>query len=116
MEIKMCTCPNGHYYNADIYSSCPECGAASGMAAGAAPIPATAPAYNAPVFGGITSVAKGNITFEQMFLGKRQKTELDTGCKTARICHIAALACVATVEFGQAIYKIVVVALYAVVH
>ena len=58
MEIKMCTCPNGHYYNADIYSSCPECGAASGMAAGAAPIPATAPAYNAPVFGGAQPIEK----------------------------------------------------------
>ena len=36
MEIKMCTCPNGHYYNADIYSSCPECGAAAsgGMGGG----------------------------------------------------------------------------------
>ena len=58
MEIKMCTCPNGHYYNADIYSSCPECGAAAtgGMAGN---IPATAPAfgtpnggYNAPAYGG----------------------------------------------------------------
>ena len=28
MEIKMCTCPNGHYFNADIYARCPECGAA----------------------------------------------------------------------------------------
>ena len=27
MEIKMCTCPNGHYFNADIYDRCPECGA-----------------------------------------------------------------------------------------
>ena len=26
MEIKMCTCPNGHYFNADIYARCPECG------------------------------------------------------------------------------------------
>ena len=54
MEIKMCTCPNGHYYNADIYSSCPECGAASGMA-GAGNIPATAPAFgnfDAPAYGG----------------------------------------------------------------
>ena len=58
MEIKMCTCPNGHYYNADIYSSCPECGAsATGGVAGN--IPATAPAfgtpnagYNAPAYGG----------------------------------------------------------------
>jgi len=54
MEIKMCTCPNGHYYNADIYSSCPECGAASGNA-GAGNIPATAPAFgnfDAPAYGG----------------------------------------------------------------
>ena len=28
MEIKMCTCPNGHSFNADIYARCPECGAA----------------------------------------------------------------------------------------
>ena len=54
MEIKMCTCPNGHYYNADIYSSCPECGAAAGNV-GAGNIPATAPAFgnfDAPAYGG----------------------------------------------------------------
>ena len=37
MEIKMCTCPNGHSFNADIYARCPECGAApveGGQAAG----------------------------------------------------------------------------------
>jgi hypothetical protein len=54
MEIKMCTCPNGHYYNADIYSSCPECGAAAGNV-GAGSIPATAPAFgnfDAPAYGG----------------------------------------------------------------
>lgn len=28
MEIKMVQCPQGHYYNAAIHSSCPECGAA----------------------------------------------------------------------------------------
>jgi len=56
MEIKMCTCPNGHYYNADIYSSCPECGAvAPGNVPGS--IPATAPAFgnagqSAPAYGG----------------------------------------------------------------
>ena len=55
MEIKMCTCPNGHYYNADIYSSCPECGAAG--PAGAGGISPTAPAsapmgYGAPAYGG----------------------------------------------------------------
>ena len=51
MEIKMCTCPNGHYYNADIYSSCPECGAAAtGGMGGNAPgsIPPTAPAFGGP--------------------------------------------------------------------
>ena len=53
MEIKMCTCPNGHYYNADIYSSCPECGAGANVGAGN--IPATAPAFgnfDAPAYGG----------------------------------------------------------------
>ena len=53
MEIKMCTCPNGHYYNADIYSSCPECGAAANGSVGN--IPATAPAFgnfDAPAYGG----------------------------------------------------------------
>ena len=53
MEIKMCTCPNGHYYNADIYSSCPECGAAAN--GGVGNIPATAPAFgnfDAPAYGG----------------------------------------------------------------
>ena len=53
MEIKMCTCPNGHYYNADIYSSCPECGAGANVGAGS--IPATAPAFgnfDAPAYGG----------------------------------------------------------------
>jgi len=50
MEIKMCTCPNGHYYNADIYSSCPECGAGAGGAQG---IPPTAPAG---AFGGGSSI------------------------------------------------------------
>ena len=51
MEIKMCTCPNGHYYNADIYSSCPECGAAGPAGAGGiSPTgPASAPmGYGAP--------------------------------------------------------------------
>ncbi len=55
MEIKMCTCPNGHYYNADIYSSCPECGAAASGNVGAGNIPATAPAFgnfDAPAYGG----------------------------------------------------------------
>ncbi len=28
MEIKMVQCPNGHYYNAALHSSCPECGGA----------------------------------------------------------------------------------------
>lgn len=42
MDIKMQTCPNGHYYNAEIYTSCPECGAA-GMG-GAQPIGKTMPA------------------------------------------------------------------------
>lgn len=58
MEIKMCTCPNGHYYNADIYSSCPECGAAAGGSVGGNAggfggqgIPPTAPA-NAGGYGG----------------------------------------------------------------
>lgn len=60
MEIKMCTCPNGHYYNADIYSSCPECGAAAGGSAGfggAQGIPPTAPA-GAPMggFGGAQGI------------------------------------------------------------
>ena len=32
MEIKMIECPNGHYYNAAVHASCPEC-AASGAAA-----------------------------------------------------------------------------------
>ena len=60
MEIKMCTCPNGHYYNADIYSSCPECGAAAAPNPGVGNIPATAPAYNAnaPVFGGAQPIEK----------------------------------------------------------
>ena len=25
MEIKMVRCPNGHYYNAALHESCPEC-------------------------------------------------------------------------------------------
>jgi len=79
MEIKMCTCPNGHYYNADIYSSCPECGAAApapmgGTAGGygggdfpktsspnqgfnAAPIGATEPVFNNN-FGGAQPIGK----------------------------------------------------------
>lgn len=57
MEIKMCTCPNGHYYNADIYSSCPECGAAAGAPGfgGAQGIPPTAPA--APSMGGFGGIS-----------------------------------------------------------
>ena len=26
MEIKMLECPNGHYYNAAVHATCPECG------------------------------------------------------------------------------------------
>ena len=41
MEVKMVQCPFGHYYNAALHASCPECArnaAASGNAArGAAP-------------------------------------------------------------------------------
>lgn len=29
MEIQMTPCPNGHYYNSAIHSSCPECGASA---------------------------------------------------------------------------------------
>lgn len=41
MEIKMIECPNGHYYNAAIHSSCPEC-AKGGVAATA---PAAGPSF-----------------------------------------------------------------------
>ena len=30
MEIKMVQCPNGHYYNAALHTSCPECSGAVG--------------------------------------------------------------------------------------
>lgn len=57
MEIKMCTCPNGHYYNADIYSTCPECGAANAAPGGAQDIGKTMPANAsyAPQGGGYVS-------------------------------------------------------------
>lgn len=29
MEIKMIECPNGHYYNGAVHTSCPECGMSS---------------------------------------------------------------------------------------
>lgn len=38
MEVKMTECPQGHYYNAAIHSSCPVCGAG-----GAQPVGATTP-------------------------------------------------------------------------
>lgn len=30
MEIKMAYCPNGHYYNAALHDSCPECAKSAG--------------------------------------------------------------------------------------
>ncbi len=63
MEIKMIECPNGHYYNAALYASCPRCSAgqsanpqfpkttppdkATGAGMGGAPIPPTSPAQPA---------------------------------------------------------------------
>ena len=44
--IPIITCPNGHYYNSDIYPHCPECGAAASVGS-ARNIPAVAPAYSA---------------------------------------------------------------------
>ena len=42
MEIKMIECPNGHYYNAAVHASCPEC-AKAGMNAGEGNFPKTTP-------------------------------------------------------------------------
>lgn len=33
MEIKMVSCPNGHYYNASIHATCPQCGGGQPMGA-----------------------------------------------------------------------------------
>lgn len=35
MEIKMVQCPNGHYYNAALHASCPECARSGGESAAA---------------------------------------------------------------------------------
>lgn len=40
MEIKMIECPNGHYYNAAVHASCPEC-ANAGVGAAAPSFPKT---------------------------------------------------------------------------
>ena len=42
MEIKMIECPNGHYYNAAVHASCPEC-AKNGVSAGEGNFPKTTP-------------------------------------------------------------------------
>ena len=42
MEIKMIECPNGHYYNAAVHASCPEC-AKAGRNAGEGNFPKTTP-------------------------------------------------------------------------
>ena len=57
-----------------------------------------------------------DIALEQVLLGKRQQTKLYAGCKTTGVCHITALACITAVKLGQAVYKIVTVALKAIVH
>ena len=59
MEIKMIECPNGHYYNAAVHASCPECGKA-GLGATEGNFPKTTPPgvgtpvqtpYQAPAMG-----------------------------------------------------------------
>ncbi len=55
MEIKMCTCPNGHSFNADIYARCPECGAApveGGQSYGGGSFPKTTDPSQAGGYGG----------------------------------------------------------------
>ena len=53
MEIKMIECPNGHYYNAAIHSSCPEC-AKGGV---------TTPPVAAPSFPKTTDPSGGDPAF-----------------------------------------------------
>ena len=49
MEIKMIECPNGHYYNAAVHASCPECAKlGAGAAEGNFP-KTTPPGVDAPV-------------------------------------------------------------------
>lgn len=49
MEIKMIECPNGHYYNAAVHASCPEC-AKTGAGAAEGNFPKTTPpGVDAPV-------------------------------------------------------------------
>lgn len=53
MEIKMIECPHGHYYNAAIHATCPEC-AKSGAGAGEGNFPKTTPpGFDAPAASGV---------------------------------------------------------------
>lgn len=53
MEIKMIECPNGHYYNAAVHASCPEC-AKTGASAGGGNFPKTTPpGVDAPAQNGV---------------------------------------------------------------
>ena len=56
------------------------------------------------------------VTLEQMLLCQRQQTKLNACGKATRVGNVSALACVAAVQLGQAIYEIMVVSLDAVIH
>ena len=60
MEIKMIECPNGHYYNAAIHSSCPEC-AKGAPAAGPSFPKTTDPSAADPVFPKTTAPGAVNV-------------------------------------------------------
>ena len=51
-----------------------------------------------------------------MLLCQRQKSKFYTGGKTTGIGYITAVAGFTTVQFGQAVYEVVVLALYSIVH
>ena len=57
-----------------------------------------------------------DVAVEQMMLCKRKESQLYAGCETSGVGNIAALAGVATVEFGKTIDKVVVGTFETEVH